>query len=80
MQECHNLSMLPVDEVQIESIWMSEIRFGKSIHNKAAGRVGRVHGKAYLAETAELVYCDRNISGEWGLVCIQYMFRENIFF
>jgi hypothetical protein len=58
--------MLPVDEVQIESLSTSDTGLEKSIYTKkqlvefAAFQDSQESRKAYLAETAELVYIGRN--------------------
>jgi hypothetical protein len=58
--------MLPVDEVQIESLSTSDTGLEKSIYTKkqlvefAAFQDSQELRKAYLAETAELVYIGRN--------------------
>ncbi len=62
MQECHDPAMLPVDDVQIESFWMSDIPLGKSISTKkqlekfANFQDSQGMRKAHLAETAKLAY------------------------
>ncbi len=73
LKECHDPAMLPVDEVKIDPVEVSDIGLGKSIYNKAQldefARFQDSRGtrKAYLAETAELAYTGRSENGEWGL-------------
>jgi hypothetical protein len=68
-QPCH----AAINDVQIETIWRSDIAFGKSICNKkqleeyATFQYSQAARKAYFAETAELGYGGRNEEGEWGL-------------
>jgi hypothetical protein len=38
MRECHGPAMLPGDDVQIKTIWISDIGFGKSIYTKGRWR------------------------------------------
>jgi hypothetical protein len=65
--------MLPVDEVKIESLRMSEIGFGKCIYTKkqmdefAAFQDSQEMRTAYQAETDGLAYIGRNGHGEWAL-------------
>jgi hypothetical protein len=64
--------MLPMDEVQIEILCVSNIDLGKSISSKqldefAAFQDSQGTQRAYLVETAELVFKGRNKHGEWGL-------------
>jgi hypothetical protein len=65
--------MLPVDEVKIDPVEVSDIGLGKSIYTKeqldkfARFQDSQGTRKAYLAETAELAYTGRTESGEWGL-------------
>jgi hypothetical protein len=67
LRECHDLAMLPVDEVKIEPVEMNNIGLGKSIFTKkfAAFRDSQGTRKAYLAETADLAYMERNEKREW---------------
>ncbi len=73
LRECHDPAMMLVDEVQIEGLQMNDIGLGKSIYMKKQldefvtflDIQGMV--RAYLAETAELIYIGRNEKGEWGL-------------
>jgi hypothetical protein len=65
--------MLPVDNVQMEILWMSDIGLGKIIYTKKLEEFvafqdsqGTCH--AYLAETAEMVYTGRNSLKECGLI------------
>jgi hypothetical protein len=73
LKECHDPAMLPVGEVKIDPVEMSDIGLGKSIYTKAQldkfARFQDSQGtrKAYLAETAELAYVGRSENGEWGL-------------
>jgi hypothetical protein len=61
--------MLPVDEVKIDPVEMSEIGLGKSIYTKeqldefARFQDSQGTRKAYLAETAELAYTGHSESG-----------------
>jgi hypothetical protein len=65
--------MLPVDEVKIDPVEVSDIGLGKSIYTKeqldefACFQDSQGMRMAYLAETAELAYTGRTESGEWGL-------------
>jgi hypothetical protein len=65
--------MLPVDEVKIDPVEVSDTGLGKSIYTKAQldefARFQDSQGtrKAYLVETAELAYTSRSENGEWGL-------------
>jgi hypothetical protein len=65
--------MLPVDEVKIDPVEVSDIGLGKSIYTKeqldefARFQDSQGTRKAYLAETAELAYTGRTENGEWGL-------------
>jgi hypothetical protein len=58
--------MLPVDEVKIDPVEMSDIGLGKSIYTKeqldefARFQDSQGTRKAYLAETAELAYTGRS--------------------
>ncbi len=45
LKECHDPAMLPVDEVKIDPVEVSDIRLGKSIHQGAAGRVRPLPGQ-----------------------------------
>jgi hypothetical protein len=73
LRECHNLAMLPVDEVRIESLEMNDIGLCKSIYTEkqlgefAAFQDSQGTRKAYLAETAELAYkgWNKKGSGAW---------------
>ncbi len=73
LKECHDLEMLPVDEVQIDPVKVNDIGLGKSIYTKeqleefAWFQDSQGTQKAYLAETAEMAYTSRNEKGEWGL-------------
>ncbi len=73
LKECHDPAMLPVDEVKIDLVEVSDIGLGKSIYTKeqldefAHFQDSQGTRKAYLAETAELAYTGRSESGEWGL-------------
>jgi hypothetical protein len=73
LKECHDPSMLPVDEVRIDPVTVNNIGLGKSIYTKEQleefARFQDSQGirKAYLAETAEMAYIRRNEKGEWGL-------------
>jgi hypothetical protein len=73
LKECHDPEMLPVDEVRIDPVKVNDIRLGKSIYTteqlEEFARFQDSQGtrKAYLAETAEMAYTDRNEKGEWGL-------------
>jgi hypothetical protein len=66
LKECHDLEMLPVDEVRINPIKVNDMGLGKSIYTKEQleefTRFQDSQGtrKAYLAETAELAYTGRN--------------------
>jgi hypothetical protein len=72
LKECHDPSMLPVDEVNIDPVEAND-GLGKSIYTKeqldefAHFQDSQGTRKAYLAETAELVYTGRTENGEWGL-------------
>ncbi len=73
LRECHDLAMLPVDEVKIEGLHMNDICLGKSIYMKkqldefATFQDSQGTRRAYLADTAELAYFRRNEKREWGL-------------
>jgi hypothetical protein len=73
LKECHNPAMLPVNEVRIDPVEVNNIGLGKSIYTKeqldefALFQDSQGTSKAYLAETAELVYTGRTGNGEWGL-------------
>jgi hypothetical protein len=72
LKECHDLEMLPVDEVRIDPVQVSDIGLGKSIYTEQLDEFARFEDsqgtrKAYLAETAEMAYIGRNKRGEWGL-------------
>ncbi len=73
LKECHDPSMLPVDEVRIDPVTVNKIGLGKSIYMKeqleefAQFQDSQGTRKAYLAETAEIAYIGRNEKGEWGL-------------
>ncbi len=62
--------MLPVDEVKIDLVEVSDIWLGKSIYTKeqleefARFQDSQGKRKAYLAETAELAYTGRSENGE----------------
>jgi hypothetical protein len=66
LKECHDPEMLPVDEVRIDPVQVSDIGLGKSIYTQAQldefARFQDSQGtrKAYLAETAEMAYIGRN--------------------
>jgi hypothetical protein len=61
--------MLPVDEIKIDPVEVSEIGLGKSIYTKeqldefARFQDSQGTTKAYLAETAELAYTGRTLDG-----------------
>jgi hypothetical protein len=65
--------MLPVGEVQKETLRMNDLGLGKSIYTKkqldefAAFQDSRGTRRAYLSEMAELAYIGWNERGEWGL-------------
>jgi hypothetical protein len=65
--------MLPVNEVKIDPVEVSDIGLGKSIYTKeqldefARFQDSQGTRKAYLAGTAELAYTGRTENGEWGL-------------
>ncbi len=65
--------MLPVDEVKIDPVEVSDIGLGKSIYTKeqldefACFQDSQGMRKAYLAETAELAYTGCTENGKWGL-------------
>jgi hypothetical protein len=65
--------MLPVEEVQIESMRMNNLGHCKSIYTKkqldefATFQDSQGTRRTYLAETAELAHNVRNEKGEWGL-------------
>jgi hypothetical protein len=73
LKECHNLVMLPVDEVRIDPVTVNNISLGKSIYTKeqlaefARFQDSQGTRKAYLAETAEMAYIGstRRVSGGW---------------
>jgi hypothetical protein len=73
LKEYHDPAMLPVDEVKINPVEVTDIGLGKSIYTKeqldefARFQDSQGTRKAYLAETAELAYTGRNENGEWGL-------------
>ncbi len=73
LRECHDHTMLPVDEVKIDPVTVNNIELGKSIYPKEQlEELATIHDsqgtrKAYLVETAELAYMGRNEKGEWGL-------------
>jgi hypothetical protein len=73
LKECHDPSMLPVDEVRIDPVTVNNIGLGKSIYMKeqleefARFQDSQGTRKAYLTETAEIAYIGRNEKGEWGL-------------
>ncbi len=73
LKECHGPEMLPVDEVRIDPVQVSDIGLGKSIYTQeqldefARFQDSQGTRKAYLAETAEMAYIGRNERGEWGL-------------
>jgi hypothetical protein len=73
LKECHNLAMLPVDEVRIDPIKINNIGLGKSIYTKeqleefARFQDSQGTRKACLAETTEMANTGRNEKGEWGL-------------
>jgi hypothetical protein len=73
LKECHDPEMLPVDEVRIDPVQVSNIGLGKSIYTQeqldefARFQDSQGTRKAYLAETAEMAYIGRNERGEWGL-------------
>ncbi len=72
LKECHDPEMLPVDEVRIDPVQVSNIGLGKSIYTQeqldefARFQDSQGTRKAYLAETAEMAYMGRNERGEWG--------------
>jgi hypothetical protein len=65
-REYHDIAMLPVDDVQIETIQMSDIGLGESIFTNnqleefANFQDSQGTRKAYLAETAELAKSGRD--------------------
>ncbi len=65
--------MLPVDEVRINPVTVNNVGLGKSIYMKeqleefAWFQDSQGTRKAYLAETAEMAYIERNEKGERGL-------------
>jgi hypothetical protein len=65
--------MLPVNEVKIDPVEVSDIGLGKSIYTKeqldefARFQDNQGMRKAYLAETAEMAYTSCTENGEWGL-------------
>jgi hypothetical protein len=65
--------MLPVGEVKIDPVRVTDIGLGKSIYTKeqldefARFQDSQGTRKAHLAETAELAYTGRTVNGEWGL-------------
>jgi hypothetical protein len=73
LKECHDPAALPVGEVKIDPVEVSDVGLGKSLYTKAQldefARFQDSQGtrKAYLAETAELAYVSRTPNGEWGL-------------
>jgi hypothetical protein len=73
LKECHDPSMLPVDEVRIDPVTVNNIGLGKSIDTKeqleefARFQDSQGTRKAYLAERVEIAYIGRNEKGEWGL-------------
>jgi hypothetical protein len=73
LKECHDPAMLPVGEVKIDPVEVSDIGLGKSIYTKeqldefARFQDSQGTRKAYLAEKAELAYTGRTETGEWGL-------------
>jgi hypothetical protein len=73
LKECHDPEMLPVDEVRIDPVQVSDIGLGKSIYTQeqfdefARFQDSQGTRKVYLAETAEMAYIGRNERGEWGL-------------
>jgi hypothetical protein len=60
LKECHDPEMLPVDEVRIDLVQVSDIGLGKSIYTQeqldefARFQDSQGTRKAYLAETAEM--------------------------
>jgi hypothetical protein len=73
LKECHDPTMLLVDEVKIDPVEVNDVGLGKSIYTKeqldefARFQDSQGTRKAYLAETAELAYTGRTENGEWGL-------------
>ncbi len=73
LKECHDPSMLPVDEVRINPVTVNNVGLGKSIYSKeqleefARFQDSQGTRNAYLVETAEMAYIGRNEKGEWGL-------------
>ncbi len=74
LKECHDPSMLPVEEVRIDPpVTVNNIGLRKSIYMKeqleefARFQDSQGTRKAYPAETAEIAYIGRNEKGEWGL-------------
>ncbi len=73
LKECHDPAMLPVDEVKIDPVEVSDIGLGKSIYTKeqldefARFQDSQGTRKAYLAEMAELANTGCSENGEWGL-------------
>ncbi len=66
MREYHDIAMLHVDDVQIETIQMSDIGLGESIHTNnqlegfATFQDSQGTRRAYLPETAEQAKSGRN--------------------
>jgi hypothetical protein len=73
LKECHDPEMLPVDEVRIDPVKVNDISLGKSIYTQeqleelARFQDSQGTRKAYLAETAKMVFSGRNERQEWGL-------------
>jgi hypothetical protein len=73
LREYHDPAMLPVDDVQIETLRMNDIWLGKSIYMKkqlvefVVFQDSKGTRRAYLAETVEVAYCRRNNREEWWL-------------
>ena len=73
MRECHDPAMLPVEEVKIEDVKLTDLGLGKSIYSRqqleefAKFQGSQGTRRAYLAETAELAYGGRSEKGGWGL-------------
>jgi hypothetical protein len=73
IRECHDPAMLPVEEVKIEDVKLTNLGLGKSIYTKGQLEEFSIFQdsqgtrRAYLAETAELAYGGHSQSGGWGL-------------
>ncbi len=58
MWECHGPAMLPVDDIQIKTIWISDIGFGKSIYTKRSWR--NLRPFMAVKEKGRHIYSSRN--------------------